>query len=325
MQKTTAVENTTPESVTGQAERLGLILRILPVVGLALLILIVLGAIAFTWVRVALLILGLALAGLTVVGGIVQYRAVQADRRRFPAPGVLSDAGGFELHLMVNGENNAKPTVILESGMAGLGILWHWVQTELAQEVRVITYDRAGFGWSEVSPNPRTVEDCARELHTALVNAGISGPYVLAGWSFGGLVVRAFTDLYPGEVVGLTMVDASHPDQWLHMPIPDANRLLARSMRIQGELCRFAYGRVVKGAAKLVSEGLPEYHGRAVEAFCALRNCWVTESQQAALWNESSRRQVNSAKPLNNFRSTSWASANSHSTATNSLHCRKIS
>lgn len=298
MQKTNVVVSTASESMTRQAERLGFILRVLPFIGLSLVAIIALAAIAFAWVRIVLLILLLALAGLAVVGSIVQYRAVQRDRRSFPPPGTLSDAGGFNLHLMAEGATADKPTVILESGMAGLGILWHWVQTELAQETRVIAYDRAGFGWSEVSPNPRTAQDCAHELHTALVNAGISGPYVLAGWSFGGLVVRAFTDLYHDEVVGLTLVDASHPDQWLHMPIPNANQLLARSMRFQGELCRFAFGRVVRGAAKLVSDGLPEDHGRAVAAFCALRRCWITESQQAALWNEASRAQVNNAQPL---------------------------
>ncbi|MBZ0292126.1 MAG: alpha/beta hydrolase [Anaerolineae bacterium] len=301
MQKTKVVGITKSDSMTRQAQRLGLILRILQLIGLVVLAAIIIAAVAFAWVRVVLLILALALTGMAVVGSIVQFRAVQGDRRRFPPSGSLIDVGGFKLHLMAEGEANGKPTVILESGMAGLGILWHWVQTDLAQETRVITYDRAGFGWSEVSPNPRTAQDCARELHTALSNARITGPYVLAGWSYGGLVVRAFADLYPNEVAGLTLVDASHPDQWLHMPIPNSNRLLARAMRIQGELCRFAFGRVVKGAAKLVSEGLPEYQGRAVEAFCALRNCFITESQQAALWNETSRLQVNNAKPLDNL------------------------
>jgi pimeloyl-ACP methyl ester carboxylesterase len=281
-----------------QAERLGLILRLLPVIGLALLVLIVLAAIAFVWVRLVLLILLLTLAGLALLGGLYQARAVQRDRRRFPPSGIFSDAGGFKLHLLVQGEDRGKPTVILESGMAGLGILWHWVQTELADETRVVAYDRAGFGWSETSPNPRTAQDCARELHTALVNAGIGGPYVLAGWSFGGLVVRAFADLFADEVVGLTLVDASHPDQWLHMPIPNANLLLGRSMRIQAELCRFAYGRIVNGAARMITEGLPEQHGQAVAAWCALSDCWRSESQQALQWGANSRQQVNGAGPL---------------------------
>ena len=298
MQKTTIVDSTKSENVTRQAQRLGVIMRVLPVIGLTLLAVIVLAAIAFDWFRLVLLILFLALAGLALVGGLYQAHAVERDRRNFPPVGILSDAGGFKLHLLVQGEDTDKPTVILESGMAGLGMLWHWVQTELAGETRVVAYDRAGFGWSEVSPNPRTAQDCARELHAALVNAGISGPYVLAGWSFGGLIVRAFADLFANEVVGLTLVDASHPDQWLHMPVPNANRLLGRSMRIQGELCRFGYGRLNPAAVNMLTEGLPKAKRQALLAWMALHNCWKSESQQAMLWNETSRLQVNKAKPL---------------------------
>ena len=288
--------------LSARANRMAFVFRyVIPVVGLTLLALIFLAAVIFAWVRVVLLIAFLALAGLALIGSIYHARAVKHDRRNFPAAGVLSDAGGFQLHLLITGEDTGNPTVLLESGMASFAVNWHWVQTELAQETRVIAYDRAGFGWSEVSPNPRDAQHCARELHTALFNAGITGPFVLAGWSFGGLVVRAFADLFVGEVVGLTLVDASHPDQWLHMPVPNAERLLARTMQFQGELCRFGYGRVVNGAGKTLSNGLPDYYRQAIIAWCALPDCWKTEAEQARLWTDFSRPQVNNARPLGNL------------------------
>lgn len=298
MQKTAAIGQTSSD-LSRQTNRIVFILRyVVPSVALALLAALVVAAIAFEWVRVILLIVFVLLAGIAVCGGIYHARAVRRDRRQFPATGVFSDAGGFKLHLLVMGEDTGKPTVILEAGMAGFALNWHWVQTALAKEMRVVAYDRAGFGWSDVSPNPRDAQSCARELHTALKNAGIHGPYILAGWSFGGLVVRAFADLFADEVVGLALVDASHPDQWLHMPVPNAERLLGRMMRIQGELCRFGYGRLVKSAARLVTDGLPEGPGQSITAWCALRTCYLTESQQASLWNDTSRMQINNAKPL---------------------------
>lgn len=298
MQQTTYIGESTPDK-SAQTNRLAFIIRyVLPALGLALAGLVIIGAIAFVAVRVVLGVILLALIGAAVVGGLYQAYAVQQDRRKFPPVGILGDAGGFKLHLLVMGEATDKPTIILESGMACFALNWHWVQTELAKETRVVAYDRAGFGWSEVSPNPRDAQHCARELHTALVNAGISGPYVLAGWSFGGLVVRAFTDLYADEVVGLTLVDASHPDQWLHMPVPNAERLMAKMMDFQGELCRFGYGRIVNGAGKMLADGLPDHHREALIAWCALRHCWKTEAQQAARWTDGSRVQVNRARPL---------------------------
>ncbi len=301
MQATTPVEKTVND-VSAQTSRLVYFIRyVLPVIGLALLALVIAGAVAFIAVRILLGIVLLALAGLALVGSIYQTRAVQRDRREFPPAGILSDAGGFRLHLLVRGENTGKPTVILESGMASFAVNWHWVQTELAKDTRVVAYDRAGFGWSDISPNPRDAQHCARELHTALANAGIHGLYVLAVWSFGGLVVRAFADLFANEVVGLTLVDASHPDQWLNMPVPNAERLIARMMNLQGELCRFGYGRIATGAGKLLSEGLPERCRQEIIAWCALRQCYKTEARQALLWNEASRPQINQAKPLDHL------------------------
>jgi pimeloyl-ACP methyl ester carboxylesterase len=50
------------------------------------------------------------------------------------------------------------------------------------------------------------------ELHTLLQNAGVEGPYILVGHSWGGSLMRLYTDLYQEEVVGLVLVDSSHPD-----------------------------------------------------------------------------------------------------------------
>jgi pimeloyl-ACP methyl ester carboxylesterase len=58
----------------------------------------------------------------------------------------------------------------------------------------------------------------AHELHTLLRNAGIPPPYVLIGHSMGGLIARIFIHRYPGEVVGLALIDSSHPHQAQRQP-----------------------------------------------------------------------------------------------------------
>lgn len=66
------------------------------------------------------------------------------------------------------------------------------VQEEVAKTSRICTYDRAGMGYSEASPLPRTAKQFAKELHTLLEQANIPGPYVMVGHSSGGLTVRIF-------------------------------------------------------------------------------------------------------------------------------------
>jgi pimeloyl-ACP methyl ester carboxylesterase len=53
-----------------------------------------------------------------------------------------------------------------------------------------------------------------KDLHTLLINAKVPEPYVLVGWSIGGFNVRLYTSEYPSDVVGIVLVDSSHPDQF---------------------------------------------------------------------------------------------------------------
>jgi pimeloyl-ACP methyl ester carboxylesterase len=154
----------------------------------------------------------LSLVALAGVGAIYQALATARDRRAFLPPGQRVDVGGHQLHLHCQGEGS--PTVILEHGGGGSALGWFLVQPEIARNTRVCAYDRAGLGWSDPGPAPRSGRQIAAELHTLLHNANIPGPYVLAGWSYGGLFVRAYAEQFPEDVAGLVLLDATHPDVW---------------------------------------------------------------------------------------------------------------
>ena len=85
---------------------------------------------------------------------------------------------------------------------------WIYVQPEVAKTTRVCSYDRAGYGWSDPSPYPRTANWRVEELHTLLVNASIQGPYVLVGHSLGGMLARVYAHNYQDEVIGMVLVDS---------------------------------------------------------------------------------------------------------------------
>lgn len=161
------------------------------------------------------LLLGLVLLIVALAGAGAAYQTI-ADRNAntaYPPPGQLVDVGGFRLHLNCLGQGS--PTVILEDGGGGFGSLdFTYIQPELAKITRVCTYDRAGYGWSDPSPYPRSSEEIVKELHTLLQRAGIQGPYVLGGLSLGGYFTRLYATRYPDEVSGMVLIDASHEDQW---------------------------------------------------------------------------------------------------------------
>jgi pimeloyl-ACP methyl ester carboxylesterase len=156
------------------------------------------------------------LAALALGGALYQFGAEHHDRQRFPQSGRSVDVGGFSLNINCTGQGS--PTVILDSGLGVPAIGWNLVQPHVAKFARVCSYDRAGYGWSAPGPFPRTSLEIAKELHTLLGNSSVPPPYILVGHSFGGYNVRVFNGLYPGEVLGLVLVDSSHEDQEARMP-----------------------------------------------------------------------------------------------------------
>ena len=128
-----------------------------------------------------------------------------STKMNVPMNDLLIDAGGHKLHLHVTG--NGSPAVIFENGSGDFSFIWSLVQPQVSEFTKSISYDRAGYAWSESGPVPRTAHQLSFELHTALQNARIKPPYILVGQSFGGFLVRAFARHYPKEVAGMVLVD----------------------------------------------------------------------------------------------------------------------
>ncbi|MDQ5890951.1 MAG: hypothetical protein QG604_825 [Candidatus Dependentiae bacterium] len=167
-------------------------------------------------------------AALAGFGAAYQYIDTKLDRQTHPPIGTLVDIGGYKLHLVDQGTGG--PTVILDAAMGCSSIDWALVQPEIAPFARVISYDRAGYDWSDKSPLPRTSATMAIELHTLLSTAHIPGPYILVGHSMGGINMRWYAHFYPNEVAGLILVESPHEEQIENLPLPSS--LLMHSLRV---------------------------------------------------------------------------------------------
>ena len=117
------------------------------------------------------------LAALAGLGYLYQAAADYRDQRRYPAPGRLVDVNGRCLHLVSQGEG--APTVVFEAGLGSTHLDWCRVFPEVAQFTRAVAYDRAGYGWSDLGPLPRTGRHMATELKELLTQADIRGPLIL--------------------------------------------------------------------------------------------------------------------------------------------------
>jgi pimeloyl-ACP methyl ester carboxylesterase len=172
------------------------------------------------WGGIVIGILALMLALLAGWMWVSSAKAKEDLTAGYPPPGQMVDVGGYRLHINCQGSkpSDDSPTVVLEAGLSQYSLTWDHVQREVAKAARVCSYDRAGLGWSERSPQPRTVPYMADELQALLTNAGVAPPYVLVGHSLGGLVVRYYAHAHPEQVAGMVLVDAENEDQALRLP-----------------------------------------------------------------------------------------------------------
>ena len=168
-----------------------------------------------------------------VLGAIYQKLGTRIDRKRFPPPGRLIDLGTHRLHLVDEGQGSQ--TVVFESGLMSTVLSWQGIRSELATTFRVVTYDRAGMGWSDPGPLPRTADQIVDELHSLLERAAIPPRYILVGHSFGGLTMPLFAARYPSEVAGMVLVDPVVPLEW-NPPSPNDRKRI----RIGSKVCRRA-------------------------------------------------------------------------------------
>lgn len=142
-------------------------------------------------------------------------------------PGEMYSLETHRLHSWSLGEGNC--TVVLEPGLGGSTLEWLPMAEKLGKEAQVLLYDRAGYGWSDPGINPRHVLRLASELKSLLEIRSINGPLILAGHSYGGLIMREFARIADNPIKGLVLVDSSHEDQFIRLADEDGVSMLPTS------------------------------------------------------------------------------------------------
>ena len=139
------------------------------------------------------------------VGAAAERTSRQRDRA-LPERGRLIDAGGYQVRIYEAGESG--PSVALVAGAGHCAASWVPVADNIATSARVTSYDRAGMGGSANGPPP-TLDRYLAELSSVIPRARGDRPFILAGHSLGGLIVRIYAQQHPADVARLVLVDAT--------------------------------------------------------------------------------------------------------------------
>ena len=143
------------------------------------------------------------------------------------------------LHAVLAGTAGEYPPVVFEHGCGVSSEVWSLVYPEIAELTQTLVYDRAGYGFSDPGPLPRTSDRCVEDLRRLVERLGIARPFILVGHSLGGFYARLYTERYPEDVAALVLIDASHEDEIRGaFPIPYLKRQKL-SVRLYG-LAKYA-------------------------------------------------------------------------------------
>jgi pimeloyl-ACP methyl ester carboxylesterase len=138
-------------------------------------------------------------------------------------------AGRHQIEATVFGQGT--PAVVIEPSFGGAASDWRPVAEALAADTTVVTYDRAPYGASSRARDRRTPADIAADLHATLRALGVDGPFVLVGFSVGGMYTRKYAAMYPGDVSGMVLIESSHEGQ-----TPLLNEVFTWKVKLEGLL-----------------------------------------------------------------------------------------
>ncbi len=144
-------------------------------------------------------------------GALWQNHMSRTETNKFEPPGQIVNVNNHKMHMYAKGEG--VPTVVFTTG-SGTPCAYtdyYYIQKELQKTVRTVTYDRSGFGWSDPTSIPRTIDNQVDDLHKLLNLAGEKSPYILVGHSLSSLEVIHFAQLYPKEIAGIVLIDGGNP------------------------------------------------------------------------------------------------------------------
>jgi pimeloyl-ACP methyl ester carboxylesterase len=130
----------------------------------------------------------------------------------------LVDVDGHDIYARCTGQG--APTVVYFTGWApdltkrGVDAI-RPIESVDAGRHRICSYERRNTGRSETVDGTQSPEVVVADVDGVLDALGEHGPFVLLGASFGGLVSGAYEVAHPDRVVGVLLLDASIPDDYL--------------------------------------------------------------------------------------------------------------
>jgi pimeloyl-ACP methyl ester carboxylesterase len=150
------------------------------------------------------------------LSGIVLFVFAHSDNASsflvYPAPSAkdtLIDVGGYKLNFVIT--KAEEPTILFEAGGGADASQWEEIQKKLAAETNatIISYDRAGYGKSELPNTSYNLKNEIQDLHKCLETLHVK-KIILVGHSYGAFLCQAYQFIYPERIAAIILADPNN-------------------------------------------------------------------------------------------------------------------
>lgn len=135
------------------------------------------------------------------------------DKKRYPQSGRLVEVRGKKMHIYSCGTGNNTLVMIPGHGTPTPSLDFKPLIDRLAEQYKIVVPEPFGYGYSDKTSEPRTVQNIVDEMREGLRKAGFFPPYVLTAHAMGGIATVYWAAHYPREVAAVIGLDTTLPTQ----------------------------------------------------------------------------------------------------------------
>jgi pimeloyl-ACP methyl ester carboxylesterase len=150
---------------------------------------------------------------------------LRKEAKKYPPPGNMVEVDGQNLHVYLKGDGDTTLVFMAGHGTSNPTLDFKPLWMRLVDDYRIAVVEKSGYGWSEVSSNPRDIDTILEETRRSLELSGEEGPYVLLPHSMSGLEALYWAQKYPDEVKAIIGLDPLIPEAFDIMPEPQKTQL----------------------------------------------------------------------------------------------------
>ncbi|MGT2906570.1 alpha/beta fold hydrolase [Streptococcus dentiloxodontae] len=118
---------------------------------------------------------------------------------------------GKKMNIYSMGEGTIPIVVIPGQAEISARYAYKNLLDRLGKKYKIYTVEPLGYGLSDLTDKPRTIENITKEIHTALEKVGVKNFYLMAH-SLGGMYSLNYAKTYASDVKGFIGMDTSTPD-----------------------------------------------------------------------------------------------------------------